>query len=228
MFGDEVGEDDLVVWASSTYWGGANEVIVQQMLDKYEEENGIKVYFVPQSDLDTKLKSVANGAESPDVVIWDRWETVRYINEDRFVCIDDYMSESGVEADDFQQEALAEMSQDGKYYGIPLDIDVWGLWINVTALNEAGIQELPDTWDELRTAAVALTEKDASGKMTRAGMNMKISGSFYSFLLTAGGEILSEDEVTIAITMGERDASCTCWGCDITYDYIKINGDYRT
>ena len=40
--------------------------------------------------------------------------------------------------------------------------------------------------------------------------------------------ILSEDEVTIAITMGERDASCTCWGCDITYDYIKINGDYRT
>ena len=22
--------------------------------------------------------------------------------------------------------------------------------------------------------------------------------------------------------------SCTCWGCDITYDYIKINGDYRT
>ena len=28
--------------------------------------------------------------------------------------------------------------------------------------------------------------------------------------------------------MGEGDASCTCWGCDITYDYIKINGDYRT
>lgn len=199
MFGDEVGEDDLVVWASSTYWGGANEVIVQQMLDKYEEEKGINVYFVPQSDLDTKLKSVANGAESPDVVIWDRWETVRYINEDRFVCIDDYMSESGVEASDFQQEALAEMSQDGKYYGIPLDIDVWGLWINVTALHEEGIQELPDTWDELRAAAIALTEKDTSGKMTRAGMNMKISGSFYSFLLTAGGEILSEDETQFTV-----------------------------
>ena len=40
--------------------------------------------------------------------------------------------------------------------------------------------------------------------------------------------ILTEDEVEIAITMGEGDASCTCWGCDITYDYIKINGDYRT
>ena len=41
-------------------------------------------------------------------------------------------------------------------------------------------------------------------------------------------KILTEDEVTIAIAMGEGGSSCTCWGCDITYDYIKINGDYRT
>ena len=40
--------------------------------------------------------------------------------------------------------------------------------------------------------------------------------------------ILTEDEVEIRVRMGEGDASCTCWGCDITYDYIKINGDYRT
>ena len=41
-------------------------------------------------------------------------------------------------------------------------------------------------------------------------------------------KILTESEVTIAVTMGEGNGSCTCWGCDITYDYIKINGDYRT
>lgn len=41
-------------------------------------------------------------------------------------------------------------------------------------------------------------------------------------------KILTEDEVEIDITMGEGNESCTCWGCDITYDYIKINGDYRT
>ena len=40
--------------------------------------------------------------------------------------------------------------------------------------------------------------------------------------------ILTEDEVDIDIAMAEGDESCTCWGCDITYDYIKINGDYRT
>lgn len=202
LFGDKVGDNDIVVWASSTYWGGANEVLVRQMMDKYEEKSGKKVYFVPQSDLDTKLKSVANGAESPDVVIWDRWETVRYINEDRFVCIDNYMQKSGVNAADFQAEALGEMSLGGKYYGIPLDVDVWGLWVNKTALHAAGIQKLPETWDELRTAANALTvysNPQTKTGMTRAGLNMKLSGSFYPFLMTAGGQILSDDEKNFTV-----------------------------
>ena len=41
-------------------------------------------------------------------------------------------------------------------------------------------------------------------------------------------KILTEHDIEINITMGEGEAACTCWGCDITYDYIKINGDYRT
>jgi len=40
--------------------------------------------------------------------------------------------------------------------------------------------------------------------------------------------ILMEHDVEINITMGEGGAECTCWGCDMTYDYVKINGDYRT
>lgn len=41
-------------------------------------------------------------------------------------------------------------------------------------------------------------------------------------------EVLTEHDVEILISMGEGVASCTCWGCDLTYDYVKINGDYRT
>ena len=41
-------------------------------------------------------------------------------------------------------------------------------------------------------------------------------------------EILTEHDVEILISMGEGGASCTCWGCDLTYEYVKINGDYRT
>ncbi|MDO5148381.1 MAG: bifunctional ornithine acetyltransferase/N-acetylglutamate synthase [Oscillospiraceae bacterium] len=40
--------------------------------------------------------------------------------------------------------------------------------------------------------------------------------------------ILSEDAVTILINMNEGTASATAWGCDLTYDYVKINADYRS
>lgn len=40
--------------------------------------------------------------------------------------------------------------------------------------------------------------------------------------------ILKEEEVIILCDMHEGVASATCWGCDLTYDYVKINGDYRT
>lgn len=40
--------------------------------------------------------------------------------------------------------------------------------------------------------------------------------------------VLSEKEITIVVTLHEGDAVCSCWGCDLTYDYVKINGDYRS
>lgn len=41
-------------------------------------------------------------------------------------------------------------------------------------------------------------------------------------------KILSEDEITIGVSLGDGNASATAFGCDLTYDYVKINGDYRT
>ncbi len=41
-------------------------------------------------------------------------------------------------------------------------------------------------------------------------------------------KILTQDEVIIKVDLHEGDAAATCWGCDLTYDYVKINGDYRT
>lgn len=41
-------------------------------------------------------------------------------------------------------------------------------------------------------------------------------------------KILSADEVTIYVDMHEGAAEATAWGCDLTYDYVKINADYRS
>lgn len=40
--------------------------------------------------------------------------------------------------------------------------------------------------------------------------------------------VLSESEINIVISLNDGGFSSTAWGCDLTYDYVKINGDYRT
>lgn len=41
-------------------------------------------------------------------------------------------------------------------------------------------------------------------------------------------QVLTQDEVEILVTLNEGDGEAECWGCDLTYDYVRINGDYRT
>ena len=45
---------------------------------------------------------------------------------------------------------------------------------------------------------------------------------------TLAKEILSQDAVEIIADLHQGTAQASCWGCDLTYDYVKINGDYRT
>lgn len=41
-------------------------------------------------------------------------------------------------------------------------------------------------------------------------------------------EILLKDEIDILVDLHAGSAASAAWGCDLTYDYVKINGDYRT
>ena len=41
-------------------------------------------------------------------------------------------------------------------------------------------------------------------------------------------KILASDEVTIFVDMHEGNDEATAWGCDLTFDYVKINADYRS
>ena len=41
-------------------------------------------------------------------------------------------------------------------------------------------------------------------------------------------EMLKKDKVTLICDMKEGEASATAWGCDLTHEYVTINGDYRS
>ena len=54
------------------------------------------------------------------------------------------------------------------------------------------------------------------------------NGAGVDFSEEQAKKILLEHEIEILIDLKSGEASSTAWGCDLTYDYVKINGDYRT
>lgn len=53
-------------------------------------------------------------------------------------------------------------------------------------------------------------------------------GCLVEFSEEEAAKILKEEVIEIIITMGEGGGEAVAWGCDLTYDYVKINGDYRS
>lgn len=54
------------------------------------------------------------------------------------------------------------------------------------------------------------------------------SGAGVEFSEEYAKKVLSEDEIRVNIAIGQGEYAATAWGCDLTYDYVKINGDYRS
>lgn len=69
---------------------------------------------------------------------------------------------------------------------------------------------------------------DASFYSSAGRIQVCKDGSAVEFDEDLAKKILSEEEVSIIINVNEGDCTATCWGCDLTYDYVRINGDYRT
>ena len=79
----------------------------------------------------------------------------------------------------------------------------------------------------------------ADGNFSADNIDVEMSSSKGSVLVCEGSrhkeyseekasEILSEEEIIINIDMNQGEACATAWGCDLTYDYVRINGDYRS
>ena len=68
---------------------------------------------------------------------------------------------------------------------------------------------------------VEFTSSAGSIKVCENGMGIPFSEDLAKTILT-------EDEITVRVTLADGDGAAVAKGCDLTYDYVKINGDYRT
>ncbi len=77
-------------------------------------------------------------------------------------------------------------------------------------------------------ADVDVSGVGVSFESRKGGITVCENGAGIDFSEEKAKEILLEKEITIIITLKDGNASAMAWGCDLTYDYVKINGDYRT
>ncbi len=77
-------------------------------------------------------------------------------------------------------------------------------------------------------ADVDVNKIDVAFKSEKGIIPVCENGSGIDFSEDTAKEILLCDEIEILIDLKDGIAGSTAWGCDLTYDYVKINGDYRT
>ncbi|MGN0563066.1 MAG: bifunctional glutamate N-acetyltransferase/amino-acid acetyltransferase ArgJ [Candidatus Fimenecus sp.] len=77
-------------------------------------------------------------------------------------------------------------------------------------------------------AEIDVTKIDVSFVSRKGEIFVCRNGAGIEFSEEKAKEILLEDEITIKVDLNDGEWSATAYGCDLTYEYVKINGDYRT
>ncbi len=77
-------------------------------------------------------------------------------------------------------------------------------------------------------AQVDVDKVDVSFRSRAGQVDVCRDGAGIPFSEEEAKKVLLEDEIDILVDLNSGEASAEAWGCDLTYDYVKINGDYRT
>ena len=77
-------------------------------------------------------------------------------------------------------------------------------------------------------AAVDVNKVDVSFRSAAGQIDVCKNGAGIPFSEEIAKQVLLEKEIEILVELNSGDVASTAWGCDLTYDYVKINGDYRT
>ena len=77
-------------------------------------------------------------------------------------------------------------------------------------------------------ADVDVSKVDVAFKSSKGTITVCQNGAGVPFSEEVAKEILLQNEIEILVSVGDGDGAAKAWGCDLTYDYVRINGDYRT
>lgn len=158
------------------------------------------------------LVAVAGGLP-PDVVYFDRYAIAEWAARGAFQPLDDYIAvdlaaghPDAPRRDRFYPAVWDEAMYAGRTYGIPVSVDNRALLYNADLLIRAGLVDAqgnarpPGTWEELLAYAERLSERDAAGRLTRAGIIPDFGNAWlYQYAYHNDAEFISADGRTVLL-----------------------------
>jgi multiple sugar transport system substrate-binding protein len=162
---------------------------------------------------------IATG-DAPDVFFISPGDWRRYAESGLALPLQDYIPDYLKE--DILPASWDAVTLDGNIYSIPFEMEPVVLWYNKSMLEEAGV-EVPTTWDELTTAAAALTTEDRYGILIPTNPDYYENFVFYPFLWMAGGEVMNENFSAAAVNTPEAARALDLWGTLVREGYAAPN-----
>lgn len=185
-----------------TFWhgleSGVNNEVLEAKIAEFERRNpkitiDAQVYGAADQ-LGPKLDAAVAGGTPPDLLWWAPAFFPKYAEAGVLRELDDLMAEDPTFRKDDVYGFLWELgSFRGRIYASPFSVNNLAVYYNKGLFREAGIVELPRTWDELREAARRLTRPGVYGFEVPIGTSEWTVWTWQCFLWQAGGEILSPE-----------------------------------
>lgn len=180
--------------ASRTYWEGV-------AADFNADNNDIDLVLElqPWDNRDEKIATALAAGTGPDLVLLTADQTLNYYTSGGIVPVT-----AALEASDaYFEPTLDSVTYDGDVYGVPIYQTSTTVMYNKQLFDEAGITELPTTWEEVLAAAPALAENGVAILDYAGASEMTLNLSFYPLLWQAGGSVFTEDGTDVAFDSPE-------------------------
>lgn len=167
------------------YYGENDEKVITSFLEKCGTEAGVEIErtMVPGGSLIQRVLQQASSRTLPDVLMLDNPDLAQIAETGALAPLSDF----GLDADGYAEGVVQSGTYDGELYGLAPTVNTIALFYDKSVLADAGI-EPPTTWDELESAAKALTSGDRYGMAVDANATYEASWQFLPFMWSNGGD----------------------------------------
>jgi multiple sugar transport system substrate-binding protein len=150
-------------------WSGDEGKDMQKIVDQFNSSHPkIHVKALAGTTSDKQLTALSGG-QPPDVGYVLDSTLANWASTGALQGLDDYISKTGMKADNVPSAVWSEGQYEGKQYGIPYTMDTYMLFYNKDMLAQAGISTPPTTISEFKADALKLVKKDSNGDYTQLG-----------------------------------------------------------